>query len=305
MFIQNNTYSNTKIKKGDIRKNIEIGSQITINTEADSQITLSKKGVIDVQKKDPRKFIITGLREGFVILNPTPLTGKKSRFLISVDRKPRRAKSKASQDLMHDREKNYDKKSRLLFDCNSLTGNRPEATMQTDKRLKCISRTFRINIKTIKETVSELNKFDLNPKNMKNFRSNISEEKSQDSEVFDAEFYLENNSNKKKLVAKTEKNSITIEDYDIREKQDSIDINLNLSLKAKDFTSKTKIKTNLKPFETKDIYIATFRASKTTKGFKSSLGNIPILGIFFKNFASGNRYQKLRAEITWNKIKNH
>ena len=197
LFTQNNSYSKEKKQTGDIRKNIEIGSQITINTEADSQITLSKKGVIDVQKKEPRKFIITGLREGFVILNPTPLTGKKSRFLISVDRKSRRAKSKASQDLVHDPKKNYDKKSRLLFDCNSLTVNRPEAMMQTDKRLKCISRTFRINIKTIKETVSELNKFDLNPKNMRNFDASISEEKSQDSEVFDAEFYLENNSNKK------------------------------------------------------------------------------------------------------------
>ena len=68
----------------DLTLDLTVGEQQIIRGTFDSQLSFSRKGLVNVRWIDEQSFLITALKSGVLIIDPTPLTKRERRWLITI-----------------------------------------------------------------------------------------------------------------------------------------------------------------------------------------------------------------------------
>ena len=82
--LDQNKHSSQQTTYSDYRTTLVVGEQLLIKGDFDQQISLSKKSMINIKWINSNKILITPLKPGIILFNPTPLTTKYRRWLIKV-----------------------------------------------------------------------------------------------------------------------------------------------------------------------------------------------------------------------------
>lgn len=61
-----------------------VGDQQLIRGEFDSQLTFSKKGLVNIRWLSDDSFLLTALKSGVLIIDPTPITKNQRRYLVKI-----------------------------------------------------------------------------------------------------------------------------------------------------------------------------------------------------------------------------
>lgn len=61
-----------------------VGDQQVIQGEFDSQLTFSKKGLVNIRWLSEDSFLLTALKSGVLIIDPTPISKRQRRYLVKI-----------------------------------------------------------------------------------------------------------------------------------------------------------------------------------------------------------------------------
>lgn len=282
----------TAFASEDVKLELKVGEQKELKTESDSQIHISRKGIINTIQKEKGTLLITGLKPGFAILNPHPISNKGNRFLIRVYQPKFRKKSVQplnENEILDFAPPSSHKEKATEIQCfspkNSRIFSRLAKEQKTIEKLLICSEApvvFTINISSISKNSSKEMKLNglSNPLNGQ-YRDRHLDGKNE--QIF--LFYFYPLPEPYFSVSSMNGTKVNLKVNWIKQNDVQINSNLELSIKGKNLTFHMKISRIFKYNEMVkwDLIKNDNSLSKTKATW--SLSEIPILGILFKGFS--------------------
>lgn len=314
----------------DKRIKLYVGDQSSIETNSDSQVSLSKKSIIDLSKQSENIYYVTALKKGFVIFNPTPITNSSPRFLITIVEKEKKSlrnlKKMASDKEPFDIKKTLKKygievsKKHPVADgtalnCMQISSLPLQSALHeirssqhknaTTPKVYCANQ--KVTLKTsLVETKSATQK-SLGTENSDTLiiAPKYSKMKSNISKFFSSNFNLTRNSSLIENRALKTKNAnamgieISLRDFSFHPIANSTGSksrllsNFTIFAKTPNFKKSLDLSEILTIGETKTIEIASYRSTSEDSTERVSFSEIPIIGLIFK------KLQNIDKTTTW------
>ena len=297
-FIILNSYNTARANVSDIKLQIDVGRQKELALQTDSQISISRKNVIDIKKLGKDRYRITALKKGFTILDPTPLTQIQPRILITVDKRKSNNRNSSLKILGRIGEENYTlNKNKLKINCLHPLY---EKLYHHLEKMPQITTTCRDSKYAISFTLEEISlnsseSLEIEKKYTKKVSPNYSKMSGTRNIKFTTSFLITNFSNteKHKKIVSFSNIYIKIKSIFIHRtnKKKSIRMQLNISSKKmkKDISIYEKFEKNLE----KTLLVSEYGIIEKSSGRTSNLSSIPIIGIIFKNFRNQDKRTKI------------